>query len=60
LGGDAPPEEVAIELLYQRGLYFGLSGQHAVARAEFRRLLERVPGHPEATEAVEALEQAAD
>lgn len=60
LGGDAPPEEVATELCYQRGLYFGLSGQHAVARAEFRRLLERVPGHSEATEALGALEQAVD
>jgi Flp pilus assembly protein TadD len=60
LAGEDPPEEVATELLFQRGLYFALSGQHAVARAEFRRLLEVAPGHPEAAEAVKALEQAGD
>jgi tetratricopeptide (TPR) repeat protein len=60
LAGENPPADLATELLLQRGLYFALSDQHAVARAQFRRLLELVPGHPEATEALQALEQTGD
>jgi tetratricopeptide (TPR) repeat protein len=57
LAGESPPPEVATELLFQRALYFALSGQAAVARAGFRQLLELDPGNADALAALQALEQ---
>lgn len=60
LAGDNPPSELAAELLFQRGLWFALDGQIENARAQFHRLLEIAPGHPEALEALKAIEQVND
>ncbi len=57
LAGDRPDPELAVELLYQRGLWFALEGQAKTARQQFVRLLELAPGHPEATEALRLLDQ---
>jgi tetratricopeptide (TPR) repeat protein len=55
--GENPPPEVTTELLFQRSLYFALSGQTALARASFGQLLELDPTQSEAQEALKALEQ---
>ncbi|NWF86177.1 MAG: hypothetical protein HXY18_20395 [Bryobacteraceae bacterium] len=60
LAGEAPPPDVAVEILYQRGLYFALRGQPAVSRASLRQLLAIQPDHREAAEALKALDQAGD
>lgn len=60
LAGDQATGDPMIEVLFQRGLFFALTGQHAVARAEFQRLLNLAPGHPDATEALQALGQIGD
>lgn len=57
LAGDSPAPELAVELLFQRGLWFALGGQVEQARIQFRGVLELVPGHPEAAEALSLLEQ---
>ena len=57
LAGEAPPREIALEVAFQRGLYFALSGQRSVARTHFRRMLELDPENAEATEALQALDQ---
>lgn len=60
LAGDHTPPDVALEVLYQRGLYFALSGQSAVARTHFRAALQIDPDHTESTEALQALDQISD
>ncbi len=55
--GDKPPPELAVELLYQRGLWFALEGQIERARTQFRGVLELAPGHPDAAAALSLLEQ---
>ena len=60
LAGEAPPREIALEVAFQRGLYFALSGQRSVARTHFGQILELDPGNPEATEALQALAQLGD
>lgn len=55
--GEKPPPELAIELLYQRGLWFALEGQIERARTQFRGVLELAPGHPDAAAALNLLEQ---
>jgi tetratricopeptide (TPR) repeat protein len=55
--GEKPPPELAVELLYQRGLWFALEGQIERARTQFRGVLELAPGHPDAATALHLLEQ---
>lgn len=57
LAGESPPRDAALELWFQRGLYFGLSGQRAVARTHFRQLLEAGADPEEVREALQALDQ---
>ncbi len=57
LAGDRPAPELAVELLFQRGLWFALAGQLEQARTQFRGVLELVPEHPEASEALSLLDQ---
>lgn len=56
LAGDRPAAELAVELLYQRGLWFALAGQIEQARTQFRGVLELAPGHVDAAEALNVLE----
>lgn len=60
LAGDHAPPDIALEVLYQRGLYFALSGQGAIARTHFRAALQLDPANAESTEALQALEQISD
>lgn len=60
LAGDHAPPDIVLEVLYQRGLYFALSGQSAVARTHFRAALQLDPDNTESTEALQALEQISD
>ncbi len=60
LAGDHAPPDLALEVLYQRGLYFALSGQNATARTHFHAALRLDPANAEATEALQALEQIGD
>ena len=55
--GEKPPPELAVELLYQRGLWFALEGQIERARTQFRGVLELAPGHPDAAAALNLLDQ---
>lgn len=57
LAGDRPAAELAVELLFQRGLWFALAGQIEQARTQFRGILELAPGHADAVEALNLLEQ---
>ncbi len=58
--GESPPPALAAELHFQRGLWFALSDQPASARREFQQMLELAPRHPEALEALRALDQAGE
>lgn len=60
LTGESPPREIAVEVAFQRGLYFALSGQRSVARTHFRRIIELDPQNAEATEALAAIAQLGD
>ena len=60
LAGENPPRDVAFELWFQRGLYFALNGQRAVARTHFRQLLEAGADPEELREAMQALDQLGD
>jgi hypothetical protein len=60
LAGETPPRDVAFELWFQRGLYFALNGQRAVARTHFRQLLEAGADPGETREALQALDQLGD
>lgn len=60
LAGESPPRELAVEVAFQRGLYFALSGQAGVARSHFRRMLELDPQNAEAAEALQALDRAGE